>query len=76
MITVKVGQIPLAEAERAIMLPSEMMIWQPGHTHKTLSRKLGAVQYHNVITECTVYLYIKLNPNRLSNIITARQNFA
>ncbi|NNP88282.1 transposase, partial [Escherichia coli] len=26
------------------MLPSEMMIWQPEFTDKTLSRKPGAVQ--------------------------------
>ncbi|EAV3320882.1 AMP nucleosidase [Escherichia coli] len=27
------------------MLPSETMIWQPEFTDKTLSRKIGAVQY-------------------------------
>ncbi|OIZ78255.1 transposase [Escherichia coli] len=27
------------------MLPSEMMIWQPEFTDKTLSRKPGAVQF-------------------------------
>ncbi|EFO1993575.1 AMP nucleosidase [Escherichia coli] len=27
------------------MLPSETMIWQPGFTDKTLSRKTGAVQH-------------------------------
>ncbi|QHD12652.1 AMP nucleosidase [Escherichia coli] len=29
------------------MLPSEIMIWQPEFTDKTLSRKPGAVQYHH-----------------------------
>ncbi|ECC7843043.1 AMP nucleosidase [Salmonella enterica] len=28
------------------MLPSEMMIWQPEFTDKTLSRKSGAVQFY------------------------------
>ncbi|MRH51607.1 AMP nucleosidase [Escherichia coli] len=27
------------------MLPSETMIWQPEFTDKTLSRKIGAVQF-------------------------------
>ncbi|EEY7090929.1 AMP nucleosidase [Escherichia coli] len=27
------------------MLPSEIMIWQPEFTDKTLSRKTGAVQW-------------------------------
>ncbi|EGZ8527101.1 AMP nucleosidase [Escherichia coli] len=27
------------------MLPSETMIWQPEFTDKTLSRKIGAVQW-------------------------------
>ncbi|MDS0722910.1 hypothetical protein NOI90_30380, partial [Escherichia coli] len=30
---------------RLLMLPSETMIWQPGFTDKTLSRKTGAVQH-------------------------------
>ncbi|ENT8846783.1 hypothetical protein ACIQPM_005190, partial [Escherichia coli] len=30
--------------KKLIMLPSEMMIWQPEFTDKTLSRKPGAVQ--------------------------------
>ncbi|MEL8189508.1 hypothetical protein J4V85_23810, partial [Escherichia coli] len=31
--------------KKLIMLPSEMMIWQPEFTDKTLSRKPGAVHY-------------------------------
>ncbi|MEF6378609.1 hypothetical protein U9Z74_27885, partial [Escherichia coli] len=31
--------------KKLIMLPSETMIWQPEFTDKTLSRKIGAVQY-------------------------------
>ncbi|WP_415809250.1 hypothetical protein, partial [Escherichia coli] len=30
--------------KKLIMLPSEIMIWQPEFTDKTLSRKPGAVQ--------------------------------
>ncbi|RBX91100.1 hypothetical protein, partial [Escherichia coli] len=33
--------------KKLIMLPSETMIWQPEFTDKTLSRKIGAVQYLN-----------------------------
>ncbi len=32
------------------MLPSEMMIWQPEFTDKTLSRKPGAVQPSRILT--------------------------
>ncbi|MCM4428549.1 hypothetical protein MMN72_25805, partial [Escherichia coli] len=31
--------------KKLIMLPSEIMIWQPEFTDKILSRKPGAVQY-------------------------------
>ncbi|MEF4564580.1 hypothetical protein, partial [Escherichia coli] len=31
--------------KKLIMLPSETMIWQPEFTDKTLSRKIGAVQF-------------------------------
>ncbi|WP_213060153.1 hypothetical protein, partial [Escherichia coli] len=36
--------------KKLIMLPSETMIWQPEFTDKTLSRKPGAVQHHQIIT--------------------------
>ncbi|MGT6664247.1 hypothetical protein ACRWVD_24635, partial [Escherichia coli] len=32
--------------KKLIMLPSETMIWQPEFTDKTLSRKIGAVQWY------------------------------
>ncbi|QGQ40014.1 AMP nucleosidase [Escherichia coli] len=32
------------------MLPSETMIWQPEFTDKTLSRKTGAVQCDDEVT--------------------------
>ncbi|MGT4813847.1 hypothetical protein ACRWEO_23990, partial [Escherichia coli] len=31
--------------KKLIMLPSEILIWQPEFTDKTLSRKPGAVQF-------------------------------
>ncbi|PJY53964.1 hypothetical protein CWM38_22910, partial [Escherichia coli] len=34
--------------KKLIMLPSEIMIWQPEFTDKILSRKPGAVQYNPV----------------------------
>ncbi|MEH4825434.1 hypothetical protein PO398_25825, partial [Escherichia coli] len=34
--------------KKLIMLPSEIMIWQPEFTDKTLSRKPGAVQSLNM----------------------------
>ncbi|WP_205744561.1 hypothetical protein, partial [Escherichia coli] len=38
--------------KKLIMLPSEIMIWQPEFTDKILSRKPGAVQ-----TAFTVYFF-------------------
>ncbi|WP_213079656.1 hypothetical protein, partial [Escherichia coli] len=35
--------------KKLIMLPSEIMIWQPEFTDKILSRKPGAVQYHSCL---------------------------
>ncbi|WP_214280753.1 hypothetical protein, partial [Escherichia coli] len=39
----RLWHIPPAEAEKLIMLLSEMMSWQPEFTDKTLSRNPGAV---------------------------------
>ncbi|MEX8204093.1 hypothetical protein AB7N08_16835, partial [Escherichia coli] len=40
--------------KKLIMLPSEILIWQPEFTDKTLSRKPGAVQWLEVLTiTCT-----------------------
>ncbi|MDY9850151.1 IS3 family transposase, partial [Escherichia coli] len=36
--------------KKLIMLPSEILIWQPEFTDKTLSRKPGAVQFNYI--EC------------------------
>ncbi|KAB0122866.1 hypothetical protein F7F14_28970, partial [Escherichia coli] len=36
--------------KKLIMLPSEIMIWQPEFTDKTLSRKPGAVHAHSDVT--------------------------
>ncbi|MEF4764004.1 hypothetical protein U9886_23675, partial [Escherichia coli] len=35
--------------KKLIMLPSEILIWQPEFTDKTLSRKPGAVQVRNLV---------------------------
>ncbi|RJF14416.1 hypothetical protein D2187_22425, partial [Escherichia coli] len=35
--------------KKLIMLPSEIMIWQPEFTDKILSRKPGAVQISNSV---------------------------
>ncbi|KYT33873.1 hypothetical protein AML51_22505, partial [Escherichia coli] len=40
--------------KKLIMLPSETMIWQPEFTDKTLARKTGAVQDHQVFVEVLV----------------------
>ncbi|MGK3310950.1 hypothetical protein, partial [Escherichia coli] len=45
--------------KKLIMLPSEMMIWQPEFTDKTLSRKPGAV--HLVAMLFTASIIYSLN---------------
>ncbi|WP_206778263.1 hypothetical protein, partial [Escherichia coli] len=41
--------------KKLIMLPSEIMIWQPEFTDKILSRKPGAVQYNTLEDFCVCY---------------------
>ncbi|WP_244576086.1 hypothetical protein, partial [Escherichia coli] len=36
--------------KKLIMLPSEIMIWQPEFTDKILSRKPGAVQFETILS--------------------------
>ncbi|OJN00224.1 transposase [Escherichia coli] len=38
------------------MLPSEILIWQPEFTDKTLSRKPGAVQFHSLVVMSIIHL--------------------
>ncbi|WP_213091635.1 hypothetical protein, partial [Escherichia coli] len=42
--------------KKLIMLSSETMIWQPEFTDKTLSRKIGAVQYID-LCNCLILIY-------------------
>ncbi|WP_211196253.1 hypothetical protein, partial [Escherichia coli] len=41
--------------KKLIMLPSEILIWQPEFTDKTLSRKPGAV--HTPFLECALFVF-------------------
>ncbi|MGT7799721.1 hypothetical protein ACRW58_24305, partial [Escherichia coli] len=51
--------------KKLIMLPSEIMIWQPEFTDKILSRKPGAV--HNFI-DCLMIVGVKMLEQHLFSV--------
>ncbi|MGT8032723.1 YdhR family protein [Escherichia coli] len=50
------------------MLPSEILIWQPEFTDKTLSRKPGAVQIYLFTDEKSALAYLEKHTARLKNL--------